>query len=243
MQLQYDFTVATPLGKRVVCELYIPRCNVKIREVSIDANWSSCISNKWFWCNLWHGLTYKVHGLFRLFPPDQVSINIYIYIYKECLYVSFLPHRVRDTSVAFSWSSDEGMDLTIVLGHLKGIKHQWIEPFLFFNSLPKNREPKRNTSYRRQMLTCLYSFSTVKPNATYFFFLMDLTLQLQLSLYVLHDHFGSIIRVSFSNFVSTPSRLGQTYNYAPNSLSLSLSLSLNPTQSCKVLDLDPNYVV
>ena len=34
MQLPYNFIVTTPLGKRVVCELYIPQCNVKIGEVA-----------------------------------------------------------------------------------------------------------------------------------------------------------------------------------------------------------------
>ena len=38
MQLPYDFTIATPLGKRAVRELYIPQCNVKIGEVSMPAN-------------------------------------------------------------------------------------------------------------------------------------------------------------------------------------------------------------
>ena len=38
MQLSYDFVVTTLLGKRVVCELYIPQCNVKIREVAMPAD-------------------------------------------------------------------------------------------------------------------------------------------------------------------------------------------------------------
>ena len=38
MQLPYDFTVTTPLGKRVVCKLYIPQCNVKIGKVSMPVD-------------------------------------------------------------------------------------------------------------------------------------------------------------------------------------------------------------
>ena len=37
-QLSYDFTVATTLGKRVVCKLYVPQCNVKIGEVSMPTD-------------------------------------------------------------------------------------------------------------------------------------------------------------------------------------------------------------
>ena len=38
MKLPYDFTVATSLGKRVVCELYIPRRAVEIGEVLMPAD-------------------------------------------------------------------------------------------------------------------------------------------------------------------------------------------------------------
>ena len=38
MQLPYDFIVSTPLGKRVVCELYFPQCSVKIGGVSVPAD-------------------------------------------------------------------------------------------------------------------------------------------------------------------------------------------------------------
>ncbi|XXG85952.1 hypothetical protein AAC387_Pa11g0946 [Persea americana] len=38
MQLPYDFTVSTPLGRKVVCELYVPQCDVKIGEVAMPAD-------------------------------------------------------------------------------------------------------------------------------------------------------------------------------------------------------------
>ncbi|RWR86324.1 reverse transcriptase [Cinnamomum micranthum f. kanehirae] len=37
-QLSYDFTVITPLERKVVCKLYVPQCSVKIGEVSMPAN-------------------------------------------------------------------------------------------------------------------------------------------------------------------------------------------------------------
>ena len=38
MQLPYDFTVATQLKKRVLCELYVLQCNVRIGEVSMPSD-------------------------------------------------------------------------------------------------------------------------------------------------------------------------------------------------------------
>ena len=37
-QLAYNFTVTTPLGRKVVCELYVPQCSVTIGEVSMPAD-------------------------------------------------------------------------------------------------------------------------------------------------------------------------------------------------------------
>ncbi|XXG69581.1 hypothetical protein AAC387_Pa06g2405 [Persea americana] len=38
MQLPYDFTLSTPLGRIVVCELYVPQCDVLVGEVAMVAN-------------------------------------------------------------------------------------------------------------------------------------------------------------------------------------------------------------
>ena len=66
MQLPYDFIVSTPLGKRVVCELYFPQCSVKIGEVSMPADLVMLAMNDF---DVIFGMDWlcEVQGLFRLF--------------------------------------------------------------------------------------------------------------------------------------------------------------------------------